>query len=200
MMILCYAKIDKRREHRSWLKKDRDGHSTRHFSGTEKLFQMFHDDAAAERWFDVKQRWPNRQSHLPACTAPRFNTYAVIPSRKPMPYRCKDCRKRFSVRKWEPSSGFQPAQLDSQVGIAIYMMTVGIKGTSSMRLHRDLKIDASHGLALNATDSTSLCKSLATRFPVRSKWMKPILAGRKLINMRVPSSTPVVVGSGKKLS
>lgn len=25
-------------------------------------------------------------------------------------------------------------------GIAIYMMTVGIKGTSSMRLHRDLKM------------------------------------------------------------
>ena len=58
-----------------------------------------------------------------------------------MPYRCKDCRKHFSVR-------YGTVMQDSNLGlqkwvIAIYMMTVGIKGTSSMRLHRDLKMTQS---------------------------------------------------------
>ena len=55
-----------------------------------------------------------------------------------MPYGCKDCRKRFSVR-------VGTVMQDSNLGlrkwvVAIYVTTVGIKGTSGMRLHRDLKM------------------------------------------------------------
>ena len=101
-----------------------------------ELFEMFPNDAAAERWFE-QQRWPNGIT-CPRCDSRR---YSVIASRKPMPYRCKDCRKHFSVR-------FGTVMQDSNLGlqkwgIAIYMMTVGIKGTSSMRLHRDLKMTQS---------------------------------------------------------
>ena len=101
-----------------------------------ELFQRFPDNEAAELWFE-QQRWPN------GITCPRCNSkrYSVIASRKPMPYRCKDCRKHFSVR-------YGTVMQDSNLGlqkwvIAIYMMTVGIKGTSSMRLHRDLKMTQS---------------------------------------------------------
>ena len=27
------------------------------------------------------------------------SSYAIVKSRKPMPYRCRDCRQYFSVRK-----------------------------------------------------------------------------------------------------
>ena len=55
-----------------------------------------------------------------------------------MPYRCRACRKRFSVRSKtvmaESNLGFQVWVL------AIYLLTTGIKGTSSMKLHRDLGV------------------------------------------------------------
>ena len=109
------------------------GRAERQGISVVELFQMFPDDAAAEHWFE-QQRWPDGIT-CPRCDSER---YAVIPSRKPMPYRCKDCRKHFSVR-------VGTVMKDSNLGlqkwvIAIYMMTVGIKGTSSMRLHRDLKM------------------------------------------------------------
>ena len=109
------------------------GRAERQGISVVELFQMFPDDAAAEHWFE-QQRWPDGIT-CPRCDSGR---YAVIPSRKPMPYRCKDCRKHFSVR-------YGTVMQDSNLGlqkwvIAIYMMTVGIKGTSSMRLHRDLKM------------------------------------------------------------
>ena len=101
-----------------------------------ELFQQFPDNEAAERWFE-QQRWPDGIA-CPRCDSER---YAVIPSRKPMPYRCKDCRKHFSVRV---GTVMQDSNLGLQKWvIAIYMMTVGIKGTSSMRLHRDLKMTQS---------------------------------------------------------
>lgn len=109
------------------------GRAERQGISVVELFQMFPDNAAAERWFE-QQRWFN------GITCPRCNStrYAVIPSRKPMPYRCKDCRKYFSVRV---GTVMQDSNLGLQKWvIAIYMMTVGIKGTSSMRLHRDLKM------------------------------------------------------------
>ena len=56
---------------------------------------MFPDDAAAEAWFE-EQRWPNGERYCPDCGSKR---YAVNASRKPMPYRCQDCRGHFSVTK-----------------------------------------------------------------------------------------------------
>ena len=99
-----------------------------------ELFQMFPDDATAERWFEA-QRWPDGQRFCPDCGS---INYAVVKSRKPMPYRCRDCREYFSVRK---GTTMQSSKLGYQKWvIAIYMMATGIKGTSSMKLHRELKI------------------------------------------------------------
>ncbi len=99
-----------------------------------ELFGLFPNDAAAEAWFE-EQRWPGGIRFCPECGS---TNHAVIASRKPMPYRCRDCRKHFSVRKgtvMESSKiGFQ------KWAIAIYMMTTGIKGTSSMKLYREVGI------------------------------------------------------------
>ncbi len=99
-----------------------------------ELLKMFPDDAAAERWFE-EQRWPGGERHCPDCGS--CNTVAVK-SRKPMPYRCRDCRAHFSVKK---GTVMQGSKLGLQKwAIAIYMMTTGLKGTSSMRIYRDVGI------------------------------------------------------------
>ena len=98
-----------------------------------ELLRMFPDDAAAESWFE-KQRWPEGR-FCPECGS--VNTVSVA-SRKPMPYRCRDCRRHFSVRK---GTVMQSSKLGLQKwAIALYMMTTGIKGTSSMKLYREVGI------------------------------------------------------------
>lgn len=98
-----------------------------------ELLERFPDDATAERWLEAI-RWPHGR-FCPDCGS--TNT-VVIASRKPMPYRCRDCRAHFSVRK---GTVMQSSKLGLRKwAIAIYMMTTGIKGTSSMKLYREVGI------------------------------------------------------------
>ncbi len=97
------------------------------------LFKMFPNNDAAESWFEA-QRWPDGRF----CLDCGSNRYSIIPSKKPMPYRCKDCRHHFSVRK---GTVMQSSNIGFQKwAIALYMMTTGIKGTSSMKLYREVGI------------------------------------------------------------
>ena len=97
------------------------------------LFKMFPDDAAAEAWF-VKIRWSNGIT-CAHCESENVATQTTHPT---MPYRCRSCRKFFSVRT---GSVMQESKLGYQTwAVAIYIQTTGIKGTSSMKLHRDLGI------------------------------------------------------------
>lgn len=99
-----------------------------------ELFQKFPDDATAERWFE-DQRWSATGRFCPTCAS--VNTYEVK-NRKPMPYACRDCGEYFSVKK---GTVMESSKLGLQKWvIAIYMMVTGIKGTSSMKLHRELGI------------------------------------------------------------
>ena len=98
-----------------------------------EFMDMFPDDATCEAWF-AECRWPNGTA-CPACGSLNVQERA---SRKPQPYRCRDCRKDFSVKTGTLMQG-------SPLGFrtwatAIYIFTTGIKGTSSMKLHRDLKV------------------------------------------------------------
>ena len=98
-----------------------------------KLFQMFPDNATAEQWF-VESRWPDgiRCAH---CDSENVNTKA---SHKTMPYRCNDCKKRFSVKT---NSLMHASNISYQKWvIAVYLVTTSLKGVSSMKLHRDLDI------------------------------------------------------------
>ncbi len=96
-----------------------------------QLLAMFPNDKAAEAWFE-KQRWPTGR-YCPDCGS--VNTVPVK-TRKPMPYRCRDCRNHFSVRK---GTVMQSSKLGLQKwAIALYLTATGIKGTASMKVYRDL--------------------------------------------------------------
>ena len=96
-----------------------------------QLLKMFPDDAAAEKWFE-NERWGNERC-CPDCGSTNTKT---VKNRRPMPYWCRDCRRYFSVRK---GMVMQSSKIGLQKwAIAIYMMTTGLKGVSSMKLHREL--------------------------------------------------------------
>ena len=94
---------------------------------------MFPDDADAERWF-IEKRWQNGICcHY--CGSTSVQTGA---KHRTMPFRCRDCRKRFSVRT---GTVMQSSKLGYQTwAVAIYLLTTSLKGVSSMKLHRDLNI------------------------------------------------------------
>ena len=99
-----------------------------------EAFDMFPDNATAEAWFE-EQRWPGGERFCPDCGSTR---YSVLKSRKPMPYRCLDCKGHFSVKK---GTVMQSSKIGLRKwAIALYMMTTGIKGTSSMKIYRELKM------------------------------------------------------------
>ena len=97
------------------------------------ITRIFPDDATAEEWF-VKNRWP-----AGAC-CPKCGSLNVQerPTRKPQPYRCRDCRKDFSVKT---GTLMHNSKLGLQTwAIALYLLSTGLKGTSSMKIHRDLGV------------------------------------------------------------
>ena len=98
-----------------------------------EIISLFPDDDAAEDWFEL-QRWPNGIC-CPKCGSLR---YSIVKSRKPMPYRCKDCRGYFSVCK---GTMMQSSKLGYQEwAVASYLVATSLNGVSNMKLHRDLKI------------------------------------------------------------
>ena len=98
-----------------------------------ELMQMFPDDAEAERWF-VETRWPDG----PACPNCESTNVQSGAAHKTMPYRCRTCRKRFSVKT---GTAMEASNLGYQTwALAIYLLTTSLKGVSSMKLHRDLGI------------------------------------------------------------
>ena len=109
------------------------GQSFRKGLSLPELVRMFPDDATAEAWF-ADARWPDGVQ-CPNCGSWRVQSGTA---HKTMPYRCRECRKRFSVRS---KTVMAASNLGFQVWIlAIYLLTTGIKGTSSMKLHRDLGV------------------------------------------------------------
>ena len=97
------------------------------------LARMFPDDAAAEQWF-VQARWPDGV-RCPRCGS---DNVQERPTRKPQPYRCRACRRDFSV-KTDTLMHSSPLGLQTWA-MAIYLCTTNLKGVSSMKLHRDLGI------------------------------------------------------------
>ena len=98
-----------------------------------ELTRMFPDDDAAERWF-IQQRWPD------GVFCPKCGSFDVHerPTRKPQLYRCRSCRKDFSVKV---GTLMQGSPLGYQTwAMAIYLNLTSLKGVSSMKLHRDLGI------------------------------------------------------------
>ena len=100
-----------------------------------ELNGMFPDDAAAERWY-TQIRWPHG-AFCPYCGS--FDVQCNI-KHKTMTHRCRDCPTRpfFSLKT---GTVMQGSKLGYQVwAIATYLITTNIKGVSSMKLHRDVKV------------------------------------------------------------
>ena len=96
------------------------------------LFKMFPDDETAEKWFE-ESRWPD------GVRCPHCEGENVSEAKHPtMRYWCKDCRKYFSVKH---GTVMQSSKVGYQKwALAIYILTTQIKGTSSMKLHRDIGV------------------------------------------------------------
>ncbi len=112
--------------------KNGPGKSYRKGLSITQLTSMFPNDEVAKEWF-IKARWPvGIACHY--CGSMRYSEV----KHPTMDYRCKDCRKHFSVRT---GTVMQSTKMGyRQWAIAVYLFTTGIKGTSSMKLHRDLGI------------------------------------------------------------
>ena len=98
-----------------------------------ELADMFPDEESAEVWFE-RQMWPSVRC-CGHCGSTRTNE---TPNRKPQPYWCGDCRSYFSVRTGTAlASSKIPLR---KWAFAIYLEMTSLKGVSSMKLHRDIKI------------------------------------------------------------
>ncbi len=94
---------------------------------------LFKNEETAEKWF-MSQRWPDGPQ-CPECFSSNVQTRA---SRKPQPYRCRDCRLDFSVKSHTLMHG---SKLPFRTwGMALYLLTIHPKGVSSAQLSKDLGI------------------------------------------------------------
>ncbi|MYC07713.1 MAG: IS1595 family transposase [Chloroflexi bacterium] len=98
-----------------------------------EAFEKFRTDELAEAWF-IETRWPNGV----ACVRCGSMNIQERPTRKPQPFRCRDCRKDFSVKTdWIMHSSNVPLR---KWAMAFFLMSTSLKGVSSMKLHRDLGV------------------------------------------------------------
>ena len=98
-----------------------------------ELAVMFPDEGAARRWFEELQ-WPDGKRTCPNCGS--GNTHDC--AHETMPYRCRSCRRYFSVRTGTVMAG-SPLPLLTWA-YAIHLDAAFPDGASSMALHRDLGI------------------------------------------------------------
>ena len=94
---------------------------------------MFATEEKAQRWFiDVLF---GGQLHCPRCHS---DNVATIKNRKPMPFRCRSCRKHFSVKHGTFMQNSNISLVDW--ALSFYYVTTNLKGVSSLKLSRDLGI------------------------------------------------------------
>ena len=98
-----------------------------------QLLDMFPDEETAKEWLE-KIRW----SDGPVCPTCGSTNYGETPAHRSMDYRCRDCRKYFSVRKGTVLEASK-VTLRHWV-VTIYAAATSRKGVSSMELHREIGI------------------------------------------------------------
>ena len=98
-----------------------------------ELAQMFPDEAAARKWFECIL-WPDGERFCPRCGT--NNNHKCKHAK--MPYRCRDCKKYFSVKTGTVMAG-SPIPLLKWL-YAIYLDLTSLKGISSMKLHREIGV------------------------------------------------------------
>ena len=100
-------------------------HTTKNLT-LQQLHKMFSTETKTHRWW-VHARWPNGVA-CPHCGSLNIQKKTTHPSQ---PFRCRDCRKFFSVKT---GTCMESSKLSLRVwAIAIYLVNTHPKGISSLR-------------------------------------------------------------------
>ena len=100
---------------------------------TFEFFQKFPNEEAARNFFETR-RWNGE----PVCGHCGSVSVTECKDHKPMAYRCKDCRKHFSVRTGTVLAESRLPLLKWL--LAIYMLTSARKGIPSTQMARELGV------------------------------------------------------------
>ena len=112
--------------HKSPGKSDRDGISI------IELADIFPTEESAREWFESRI-WTGGR-YCPHCGSTRTH----VAGHNSMPYRCSDCRGYFSIKT---GTAMHDSRLPLRKWVfAIYLHLTSLKGVSSMKLHRDIKV------------------------------------------------------------
>ena len=98
------------------------------------VVEMFDTEEKAEKWF-IENRWPDGIK-CPHCGS---DNIATVKNRKPQPFRCRTCRKHFSVKTGTPMRNSNIPL--SKWAIGFFLFSTHVKGISSIKLHQDLGLD-----------------------------------------------------------
>ena len=99
-----------------------------------KILDAFPNEDAAIRWFEAVS-WPNGEIACLKCGG--TNAYRVK-SGSSQPYRCRDCRRYFSLKT---NTAFESSNVTlRQWAIGIYLVCMNLESMSSMKLHRELGV------------------------------------------------------------
>ena len=110
------------------------GKSHRKGISVMQMAEMFATEDAAVEWFE-NLHWPAGKMACVRCGSEK--AYRVK-SGKPMPYRCKDCKRYFSLKT---GTAMEDSKLPLRLWAwAVYLEMTSLKGVSSMKLHRDLGV------------------------------------------------------------
>ena len=111
------------------------GKSHRKGISVMQMAEMFATEEDAISWFE-DLHWPDGNMVCLRCGSTE-GAYRVK-SGKPMPYRCKDCKRYFSLKT---GTAMEDSKLSLRLWAwAIYLEMTSLKGVSSMKLHRDLGV------------------------------------------------------------
>ena len=104
-----------------------------------QLQKMFPDDITAQRWLEGRL-WPDGPE-CPRCGSRHVQADTTHPNTT---HRCRECA-RAGQKKTQFSLKTGTLMHGSKLGyqkwaFAIYIVATGIKGTSSMKIHRDLEV------------------------------------------------------------
>ena len=121
------------------------------------FFRRYPTDQAAEKQWEA-WRWPDG----PQCPHCQSDNIAIVRERRPMPYRCRTCRKHFSVMS---HTVMHASKLGSQTWLlALFLILSNSKGRSSVQLAADLGYLAEVGVACRASAPASASGGVAARF------------------------------------